>query len=555
MLLGTYEKAATPWSPKDTPWDFAQELLQPDLDRISPSLEVGFKHFPCFENAGIRKIVNGPFTFSPDGNPLVGPVRGIPNYWSACAVMAGFSQGGGVGLVLSEWMVNGDPGHDVWGMDVTRFGPQITRDYTNAKVRENYSRRFRIRFPNEELPAARPHQTTPLYDIHIANGAVMGDSWGLETPLWYAPKGVEPEDIFSFHRSNDFEHVKAEVMNCRENVGVTEISNFAKYEITGPGAREWLNEIMTNFIPKQGRMALTSMVTQEGKINGDFTIACAGIDPTGPNKGNERFLMWGSSQAQIYHMRWFEQHLPKDGSVHLRNIDLGLTGLSIAGPNAQKVLAKMTDEDVSNGAFKFMDFRETVIATVPAIVNRISYTGDLGYEIWVKPEYLRRLHKGIMDAGADFNIKPFGMRALLNMRLEKHFGTWFREFRPIYTPFEAGLDRFVSKKKNTFLGREGVFAHAENPPLTRVCMNVTGASDADCIGDEPIFLGEEVIGWVTSGGYGHFVNQSLATGYIPTKHLEAAKKQGLKIEIISEMCAAEIQEEPPFDPEGKRMRG
>jgi dimethylglycine dehydrogenase len=469
--------------------------------------------------------------------------------------MAGFSQGGGVGLVLSEWMVNGDPGHDIWGMDVSRFGPHITRDYTNAKVRENYSRRFRIRFPNEELPAARPHQTTPLYDVHLANGAVMGDSWGLETPLWYAPEGVTPEDIFSFHRSNDFEHVKAEVKNCRTNVGLTEISNFAKYEITGSGAREWLSEVMTNFIPKIGRLALTSMVNENGKIIGDFTIAAAGVDVSGPNKGHERFQMWGSSQAQIYHMRWFEKHLPSDGSVHVRNIDMGLTGLSIAGPNAQKVLAKLTDEDVSNEAFKFMDYREQPIASVPAMINRISYTGDLGYEIWVKPEFLRRLYTGIMDAGAEFDIKPFGMRALLNMRLEKHFGTWFREFRPIYTPFEAGLDRFVSKKKNTFIGREGVFAHKDNPPLTRICLNVTGATDADCIGDEPILLGDEVIGWITSGGYGHFVEQSLATGYIPTEHLDAAKAQGLKVEIIGEMCEASIQDEPPFDPEGKRMRG
>lgn len=265
--------------------------------------------------------------------------------------------------------------------------------------------------------------------------------------------------------------------------------------------------------------------------------------------------MWGSSQAQIYHMRWFEQHLPADGSVLIRNLNLGLLGLSIAGPNAQKVLSKLTDEDVSNEAFRFMDYRETVIGSVPSKVNRISYSGDLGYEIWVEPEHLRRLYIGIIEAGEEFGIKPFGMRALLNMRLEKHFGTWFREFRPIYTPFEAGLDRFVSKKKNTFVGRDGVFAHAEHPPLTRICMNVSGASDADCIGDEPIFLGDTVIGWVTSGGYGHYVEQSLATGYIPTEHLQAAREQGLKVEIIGDMCAAVIQDEPPFDPEGKRMRG
>ena len=296
VLLGTYEKACRPWSPVTTPWDFGHELLAPDLDRIAPSLEVGFRHFPGIENAGIKQIINGPFTFAPDGNPLVGPVPGLTNYWTACAVMAGFSQGGGVGLALSEWMVNGDPGADIWGMDVARFGEWATLRYTNAKVRENYSRRFSIRFPNEELPAARPQQTTPLYDIMLSRGAVMGDSWGLETPLWFAPEGVEPKDVLSYHRSNDFEHVGNEVRAVRERVGVTEIANFAKYEVTGEGAEDWLNRLMTNTMPKTGRIILTPMLNERGKLIGDFTIAKA---------AEGRFMVWGSSAAQRYHMRWF----------------------------------------------------------------------------------------------------------------------------------------------------------------------------------------------------------------------------------------------------------
>ena len=242
MLLGTYEQACVPWSPVNTPWDFGHELLQPDIERLAPSLEIGFKHFPPLENAGIRQIINGPFTFAPDGNPLVGPVQGLTNYWSACAVMAGFSQGGGVGLTLANWMVHNDPGTDAWGMDVARYGEWATLRYTNAKVRENYSRRFRISYPNEELPAARPHQTTPIYDIQLnENHAVMGDSWGLETPLWFAPSTDEAHDVVSFHRSNDFEHIGAEVKNVRENVGISEISNFAKYEVRGEGAEAWLS--------------------------------------------------------------------------------------------------------------------------------------------------------------------------------------------------------------------------------------------------------------------------------------------------------------------------
>ena len=543
IVLGAYEKTCVPWSPKETPWSFGQELLQPDLDRIAPSLEVAFRHFPRLENVGIKRVINGPFTFAPDGNPLVGPVRGRTNFWSACGVMAGFSQGGGVGLALSNWMVDGDPGFDIWGMDVARYGDWATRTYTNAKVRENYSRRFSIRFPNEELPAARPLQTTPLYDTMIAQGAVMGDSWGMETPLWFAPPGTEAKDIVSFRRSNDFEPIKAECKAVREAVGVTEIANFAKYEITGAGAEAWLLHMMTNTMPRQGRLMLTPMLNPQGKIIGDFTIAKA-------DEG--RYMMWGSSQAQIYHMRWFEQHLPRDGSVKIDALGMRLIGLSIAGPKARELLQRLTDDDVSNAAFKFMDYREMEIATVRAKVNRVTYTGDLGYEIWVAPEYQRRLYQSILDAGADLGLKNFGMRALLCLRLEKHFGTWFREFRPIYGPFEAGLDRFIKLDKPDFIGKAAAALEKQDgPKRTRICMQVD-ALDTDVMGDEPIWVDGKVVGWVTSGGYGHGVDQSLAQGYVPTELVRPDMQ--LEIEILGERRGARLQTEPPFDPQALRMR-
>ena len=300
ILLGTYEQACEPWSPIETPWTFGHELLEPNLERISPSLEVGFKHFPPLEKAGIRKMINGPFTFAPDGNPLIGPVPGLTNYWSACAVMAGFSQGGGVGLALSNWMINGDPGHDVFGMDVARFGDFATLRYTNAKVRENYSRRFRISFPNEELEAGRPHQTTPIYDLLVSKNAVMGNSWGLENALWFAPSQEEAKDVLSFHRSNDFKSIKNEVKSVRERVGLTEISNFAKYKITGIDAESWLSELMTNNMPKIGRMVLTPMLNEFGKVIGDFTIA---------QIEKNVFYIWGSQNAQKHHMRWFNNNI------------------------------------------------------------------------------------------------------------------------------------------------------------------------------------------------------------------------------------------------------
>lgn len=544
MLMGTYERAGKPWSPETTPWDFGHELLEPDIDRIAPSLEVGFRHFPAFERAGIKQIVNGPFTFAPDGNPLIGPINGVKNYWVACGVMAGFSQGGGVGLALSNWMVDGDPGFDVWAMDVARFGAWATPAYTHAKVRENYSRRFRIRFPNEELPAARPLRTTPIYDALRGAGAVMGDAWGMEAPLWFAPPGVEDE--FSFHRSTDFEHVAQECAAVRNGVGVSDTSTFAKYLVQGPNAETWLSSIMANTMPRTGRILLTPMLNHAGKLIGDFTVA---------KLDGERFYIFGSGQAERYHMRWFERHLPDDGSVTVRALGLSLTGLSIAGPNARAVLAKLTDADVSNEAFRFMDFRAMNLGPIPALVGRISFTGDLGYEIWLAPEYQRPLYGRILEAGRDFGIRPFGSRALNALRLEKNFGTWAREFRPIYGPFEAGMGRFVKLSKNDFIGRDAAREEKEAGPKRRLAFFTVAAGDADCLGDEPIWHDGAVVGWVTSGGYAHHSGASVAQGYVPSALADGAASDAFEIEILGERHRATRLDAPLFDPEAARMRG
>jgi dimethylglycine dehydrogenase len=545
MVLGTYEQDCKPWSPKQTPWDFGSELLPPDLDRISRNLEIGFSHFPALEKAGIKTVINGPFTFAPDGNPLVGPVQGLRNFWCACAVMAGFSQGGGIGLALSQWMVNGDPGFDVWAMDVARYGEWATRGYTNVKVRENYSRRFSIRFPNEELPAARPQQTTALYDAMLAKGAVMGDSWGLETPLWFAPDGVEPKDIFSYHRSNDFEHIAAECRGTRDAVGVTEIANYAKYRVEGRGAEAFLARLMTNKPPKLGRLVLTPMLNERGKLIGDFTIARAADDS---------FLIWGSSQAQKYHMRWFEAHLPTDGSVTIHRYDQALGGLAIAGPRSRELLERLTDEDVSKSGMRFMDFRAFDVANVPAMVNRVSYTGELGYEIWVTPDYQRRLYQGIVTAGETLGLVHFGMRALLSMRLEKNFPTWYRELRPTYGPFEAGLERFVSMDDRDFIGRAAAEQERETGGMLRRVSFEVDAADADAMGDEPIWHAGKVIGWITSGGYGHRVEKSLAQGYLPKDLAGDLSAGAFEIELLGERRKATILAEPPFDAAGACMR-
>ncbi len=379
MLMGTYEKACVPWSPTQTPWDFGQDLLPADIDRIAPSLEIGFQHFPAFQQAGIKQIINGPFTFAPDGNPLMGPIKGLPGFWCACAVMAGFSQGGGVGLALANWMVEGDPGFDVWAMDVSRFGDWTTLPYTNAKVKENYSRRFSIRFPNEELPAGRPLRTTPIYDQLLAAGAQMGEAYGLEQALWFAPEGVKDE--FSWRRSTDFEHVAAEVSAVRESVGLMEISGFAKYSISGAGASAWLDELLACRLPEEDRMSLAPMLNRKGKLIGDFSLA---------NLGDDEYFLAGAGVAEAYHMRWFLQNLPEDSSVEIMPHGASIVGLSIAGPKSRQVLASVTSEDVSANAFTFMDIREMDVGMAPCLVGRVSYTGDLGYEIWMENRWRNR---------------------------------------------------------------------------------------------------------------------------------------------------------------------
>ena len=546
ILLGTYEQNNRPWSPKETPWDFVFQLLPHDLERIAPELERGFAHFPAVGRAGIKKFVNGPFTFSPDGNPLVGPIKGMPGMWSACAVMAGLSQGGGVGLSLANWMVHGDPGADIWGMDVARYGDFATLEYTNAKVRENYSRRFRITFPNEELPAARPLHTTPIYDRLLAHNAVMGAGFGLEHPLWFQDKGKEPIEDVTFYRSNAFKNVGEESRAVRERVGFSEASNFAKYKVSGAGSASWLQGLFTNALPKIGRTVLTAMLNPEGKIVGEFSIS---------RIGEEEFFLFGSQAAEIHHPRWFLAHLPKNSQIRFETLALSMVGLTVAGPRSRDVLQKLTSTSLATKDFPFMSFRRVNIGNAPVWLSRMTYTGDLGYEIWIAPEYQRYLFDLIWDAGKEFDMRLFGFRALITMRLEKNFGTWFREYRPIYTPLEAGMER-VMKFDHEFIGRAAVEAEMKTGPARKLVMftvDVDQQRPADVIGDEPVFHGGKVVGWITSGGYAHYSGVSLAMGYIPAE-LAKPGTTGFEIEIIGNMRPASLQLEPVLDPSGSRMR-
>jgi dimethylglycine dehydrogenase len=542
MLMGTYERAGVPWSESTTPWDFGQDLLPNDLERIAPSLEVGFEHFPSLGDAGIKKVVNGPFTFAPDGNPLIGPVKGLKNFWVACGVMAGFSQGGGVGLSLAHWMVDGDPGADVWAMDVARYGDWTTLAYTNAKVRENYSRRFSIRFPNEELPAARPLRTTPIYEKLQAEHAVFGDYCGFEHPLWFAPSAAEATDIVSWRRSNAHPHVAAECLAVQKTAGLLEISNYGKFEVRGPGAAEWLSRVMANRIPKIGRIVLTPMLNDRGKLIGDFTIC---------RVSEEHFFLIGTYAAEQFYLRWFERSLPRSG-VSVRPCAVEYVGLSVAGPNSRALLQSLVREDLSSAAFPFMSFRRVDVGMVPTYMGRVSFTGELGFEMWVTTDYQRALYDLLQKAGRDFGLRSFGGRALNSLRIEKSFGTWAREYRPIYGPHEAGLGRFVDLNKPDFIGRTAALDERAKGGALRLVTFTVDASDADALGDEPIWHDGKTVGWVTSGAYGYRIGQSMALGYVPAAI--AGADEGFEIEIIGERRKATPHKAAPVDPQGLLMR-
>jgi dimethylglycine dehydrogenase len=544
LVIGFYEQNCMPWGVDGTSWDFGHELLDDNLDRISDSMEIAFNRYPVLAKAGIKTIVNGPFTFAPDGNPLVGPVPGLRNYWSACAVMAGFSQGGGVGLTLAEWMVNGEPSRDVFAMDVARFGDYCTPSYTRLKVRENYQKRFSVSYPNEELPAARPLDTTPAYGIWQQHNAVFGSGYGMEQVNYFAPEGEEPYEIPSFRRSNAFDTIGEECLAVRNGVGLNEVHNFGKYEISGPGASDYLDTIMAGRIPKLGRLSLNPMLSKQGKIIGDFTVAQVRDDV---------FQLTASYSAQAYHMRWFWQHQPEQG-VKIDNVSKQRIGFQIAGPNVRELLQRVTRADVSNEAFPFLSVREMEVGQCKAIVQRVSYTGDRGYEIYVPAHHQVALFQILTEAGKDLGLRPFGMRAMMSLRLDKSFGSWMREFKPDYTPLETGLDRFVDyNKASDFIGKQAALAEKEVGVARKLCTFIVDAKDADVNAYEPIWHGGEVVGFVTSGGYSHYSQKSIAFGFVPNTLVKDG--QQVEIELLGEMISATLYTEPLFDPNNEYLRG
>ncbi|MFT6006036.1 MAG: dimethylglycine dehydrogenase [Pseudoalteromonas tetraodonis] len=538
MLLGTYEPRATPWKVEGTPLNFGHELLNPDLDRIAERLEMSFDRIPAIGEAGIKNTINGPFTFGPDGNPMIGPVPGMKNYWVAVGVMAGFCQGGGVGLAMAEWMIDGEPSIDVWAMDVARFGEFATPEWGTVKSSENYERRFVMTFPNETLPKGRMQKTTSMYDRLIRKGAVMDQSFGLEHSLWFANGPDDAHEVPSFHRNRSFEYVANEVKAVRERVGLIEIANYAKHEFKGKGSREFLNYLLAGSIPEPGRISLTPMLTPKGKLYGDLTVACLAED---------HFMLIGSGAMQEAHRRWFEHHLPS--FVQYRNVSNDWHGVAISGPQSRQLLQRLCREDVSNENLKFRDIRQSFIGGVPALLVRISFSGELGYEIYCKPQYHLRLATALEDAGQDLGLQWYGSRALMSLRLEKSWGVWTLDFRPDFSAAESGLDQFINWKKD-FIGKQA--AEQDSQATKRLVSMVIETKDIDVSGDEAVLCGNEAVGYVTSGGYGHWVQCSIGQAYVDTAY--AANGTKLEVEILGNKYAAIVQSRPLYDPQGLNMR-
>ena len=540
VLVGIYEIEHEHWAMDGAPWTYGEELFQEQLDRIENELMLGFARYPAIENVGIKTWVNGAFTFSPDGNPLVGPVQGKPGYWCACAVMAGFLQGGGVGKTLAEWMIHGEPEADAWSMDVARYGKFAeNRQYIKETTGQFYSRRFVMSYPNEQLPAGRPLKMAPAHDAMTEAGCHWGVSWDLEVPLYFKPS-KDFEENLTLKRSNAHDIVAAECKNARENVGMVDITGFSRYEVTGPNAEAWLDRIMASKLPKPGRARLAPMLSETGRLKGDLTIL---------NWGDGTWWIMGSYYLRAWHMRWFMDHM-EDG-VTVRDLGEEMAGFALTGPNSKKVLQKLVHEDI---ALPFMGCAKMDVGLVSGRVARMSVAGELGYEINCRMGDHVKLREILLEAGAEFSMQEYGFNAMMSLRLEKSFGVWSAEFRQDYTPGETGMDRWIAWDKGDFIGREAALAERDgNGPARRVVTLEVDAGDADASGYEPVWQGEKLVGFVTSGGYGHTLGRSLAMAMVDTE--AADEGTDLKVHVVGAERAAKVIAPSPYDPNGKAMRG
>ena len=541
LLVGAYEKDVRFWAEDGTPQGFGHELFADDLERIEDNMMRAIDRVPAVGEAGIKRVINGPMIWSPDSNVLYGPHPDLRNYFCCNGIIPGFSQSGGMGLMAAQWIINGESEYDMFAWDVARFGPWADAQFTKARVGDQYAKRFAIHFPNEERAAGRPVRTRPIYEMQQAIGAVFGLNYGWEHPLWFADApGIA--DTNGFTRQNWFEPVGQEAKMLRQAAGIIDISNFAKYFVRGPDAAEWLNAVFANNMPKAvGRSCLTPLIGVNGGIAGDFTVT---------RLANDEFMIIGGGAAERYHQRfWKEVPLPQGTTFESRTDTM--CGFNVAGPQSRALLARLTNADLSTEAFPFMRSQRITVAGVEVIALRVSFTGDLGWELHCAQADQIRLYDALLEAGKEFGAGPVGSRALMSLRIEKGYGSWSREYSPEYWPQEVGLDRLIKIDKD-FLNKVSYLKVKDNVPREMLSLiEVQDVTNADATGGEPIFLPDGTpVGRVTSGTYGYSVEKSLALGYLK----DVAPGTPVDVMILGKPHRGVVLAEPPFDPAGTKLR-
>ncbi len=547
-ILGPYEKGAPACLVDGVPASFEKDLFPGDLERLMPHVEAAMKRVPSFEHAGIKDIVNGPIAYTPDGNPMVGPAFGLPNFWVSEGHSFGVTAAGGAGWQLANWIVEGEPSVDMIGVDPRRFGV-VSKHFARLKNEEAYEHVFVIHYPMEERPACRPAKAPPVYDQLKAAGAVFGQRFGWERPMWFAPEGVEPRDVWSFRRSNWFEHVGREVEAMRERVGLMELGSFAKYTVEGPGARSFLNALVANAVPRSiGRINLCHALNPSGSVRSEFTIARL---PDG--LWGERFYLVGPGAGHDYDWDFLTKSMPRDGSVIVQDVTTQMGVFVLAGPHARQVLEKLADADVSNEAFPWLTARDIPVGFCPNVrALRVNFVGSLGWELHHPIEYQRQLFEALLEAGRDLGIAHVGLRAMDSMRLEKSYRLWGTDLNAENSVLEAGLDRFVRLQKGPFTGKEALIRQIEEGIPNRFCTIEIDADDADPFGNEPVLMEGQVVGRGTAGGYGHHVRKSLMLGYVKSAFAEIGRD--CQVRVLGELRPARIIAESPYDPENRALR-
>ena len=544
LLIGAYEKHPQLWAEDRTPADFGHELFADDLERIEDNMLRALDRVPAAATAGIKRVINGPMIWSPDAAALYGPVPELQNYFCCCGIIPGFSQSGGLGLMSAQWIVEGEPELDMFPWDVARFGKWATRQFVQERVVDQYSKRFAIHFPYEERTAGRPVRTRPIHSTQQSMGCVFGLSYGWEHPQWFAGEGGDASETYGFTRQAWFDAVGRECRALRRSVGIVDVSNFGKYVVRGEGAAEWLDRIIANHVPKEdGRSCLTPLLGERGGIAGDFTVT---------RIEREHFVIIGSGIAERYHQRYFAK-VPKPQSVHFESVSDAWCGFNVAGPRSRELLRRLTQEDLSNEAWRFMRSRRFTVAGIDAVGLRVSFTGDLGWEIYVPSEFQVKLHDALFEAGRDLDVCPVGSRSLLCLRVEKGYGSWSREYSPEYWPHEVGLDRLIKLEKQEFLGRDAYVEISKRPPRELLVNLAVDVENADASGGEPVFLPDGTpVGRVSSGAYGFSVDRSLALSFISLEHAVVGTE--FDVAILGRPHRAVMLDKPAFDPEGKRLR-